>query len=259
MPTQNPQGESVLVYKSIFCYYIDMKVRLPLTRFGLPQLVIFPLVTIAIMTVIFFIFRTAFWLFTLETILLLLLLWFFSFFRDPERRIILDENVLYAPADGVITGVDIVESAELGGKACRVGIFLSLFNVHVNRMPCAVRVEGTQYTKGAFKNAAAADAGMVNEANLLTAVRLHKPCTKLILRQVSGAIARHIVCAARVGDEFSQGERFGMIKFGSRTELYIPVPAGVTQLTENSECGFSVLVKQGVIVKGGLTPIVRYS
>jgi phosphatidylserine decarboxylase len=221
-------------------------------------MVIFPLITVVLMTVIFFVFRNAFWLFLLETILFLLLLWFFSFFRDPERRIILDENILYAPADGVITGVDIVESAELGGKACRIGIFLSLFNVHVNRMPCAVRVEGFQYKKGAFKNAAAPDAGQVNEANTLTLVRLHEPRTNIILRQVSGAIARHIVCAAHSGEEFSQGERFGMIKFGSCTELYIPVPAGVTEPTENTACGFAVLVKRGTIVKGGLTPIVRY-
>ena len=234
-----------------------MKVRLPLTRFGLPQIVIFPVITVLLMTAIFFFFRDAFWLFTLETILFLILLWFFSFFRDPERQIIIDENLLYAPADGVVTGVDIVESEELGGKAFRIGIFLSLFNVHINRMPCSARVEGVQYRKGAFKNAAASDAGQVNEANSL--VRLNEPRTPIILRQVSGAIARHIVCAAKTGEEWSQGQRFGMIKFGSRTEIYIPVPHGITGLPENTATGFAILVKRGIIVKGGLTPIVRYS
>ena len=222
-------------------------------------MVIFPLITVVLMTAIFFVFRNAFWLFLLETILFLILLWVFSFFRDPERKIILDETILYAPADGVITGVDIVESTELGGKACRIGIFLSIFNVHVNRMPCAVRVEGVQYKKGTFKNAAASDAGQVNEANTLSLVRLNEPRTNIILRQVSGAIARHIVCAAKTGEEFSQGQQFGMIKFGSRTEIYIPVPPGITELPENTEAGFSVLVKRGTIVKCGLTPIIRYS
>jgi phosphatidylserine decarboxylase len=125
-------------------------------------------------------------------------------------------------------------------------MFLSIFNVHINRMPCSVRVESVTYKKGQFKNAMSSDSGRVNESNAVLATRLAEPQDKLLLRQVSGAIARHIVCKANPGQEFSQGLVFGMIKFGSRMELYLPVQE------------FDIAIKIGDKVNAGLSPLVVY-
>jgi phosphatidylserine decarboxylase len=124
---------------------------------------------------------------------------------------------------------------------------LSIFNVHINRAPCNAKVERISYKKGRYKNAASPESGRVNESNNLYIIRKDNPRDKLIVRQISGAIARRIVCAAKEGQELSGGEQFGMIKFGSRTELYVPARA-------NTKC----LVRTGDKVKAGQTALVRY-
>ena len=183
-----------------------------------------------------------------ETLLFLILVWMLMFFRDPQRTIVPDERVLLSPADGTITDIAEVDSPELGVKALRIGIFLSIFNVHLNRMPCSVRVESVRYKKGQFKNAMSGESGRVNESNELMMTRLAEPRDRLLVRQVSGAIARRIVCEAQPGGEYAQGCAFGMIKFGSRTELYLPLREG----------GYDITIKLGDKVRASLSPLIVY-
>jgi len=224
----------------------------PFTRYGLPQLVIYPLVVFIVMVILFVLFRPGRWLIPAELVLFLVFLWMLSFFRDPARVIVRDENVLYSPADGTITDIELVEGTELGPKALRIGMFLSIFSVHINRAPCSVRIEKLSYKKGQFKNAMSPESSRVNESNDILMVRLAAPNDKLLVRQISGAIARHIVCEARENSEYSQGESFGMIKFGSRTELYLPA------IEDGERVKYEVSVKIGDPVRAGLTPLIRY-
>ncbi len=177
--------------------------------------------------------------------------WAFSFFRDPNRRVPQGKNLLLAPADGRITHVETLESAppELGcpGPALRISIFLSVFNCHLNRAPCAGRIDRIVYKPGQYVNALRGDSAVLNEQNIivLTADAVGRP---VLVRQVSGAIARRIVCAVKEGDHLETGQRFGMIKFGSRTDLVIPADVAV-------ELG----VKIGDRVKAGLTVLGRFA
>ena len=221
--------------------------RIPLTKYGWPQVVIFPVVIITIMVISPLAglpFRPVI---TVEITLAIILVWSLAFFRDPYRAVQQDSNLLLAPADGKITDIETVENDFIGGEAFRIGIFLSIFDAHINRAPCDVKVEKITYKKGKYKNAANPQSGRVNESNDLWLTRTNKPQDKLIVRQISGAIARRIVCEAAEGQKLAGGEKFGMIKFGSRTELYLP-DNGYTKL----------LVKVGDKVKAGLTPLARY-
>jgi phosphatidylserine decarboxylase len=226
--------------------------RIPLTKYGWPQVVIFPAAILVFMIVLWFGAHptTPIWVVQyVEIALGLVFLWILSFFRDPEREVPQDKNLLLAPADGKITDIETVEENEfIKGKALRIGIFLSIFDAHINRSPCRTRVEKITYKQGEFLNAMNPQSGRVNESNDLWLVRIEHPFDKLIVRQISGAIARRIVCRAKAGDELLMGERFGMIKFGSRTELYIPMREG-----------FKTLVKKGDKVKAGITPMIRYA
>ena len=224
--------------------------RLPLTRYGLPQVVIYPLLVLVVMAVLFIVLKPSRILIPAEIILFLAFIWMLSFFRDPARTIIPDEALLYSPADGTITDISPVEDSALGVPALRIGMFLSVFSVHVNRVPCSVRIEKVSYKKGQFKNAMSPESGRINESNDILMTRLSEPADKLLVRQISGAIARHIVCEAREAAEYRQGEPFGMIKFGSRTELYLPAGKSGT---------YEVTVKIGDAVRAGLTPLVRYT
>jgi phosphatidylserine decarboxylase len=146
-----------------------------------------------------------------------------SFFRDPHRLIPTEEGVIVSPADGRITDITEVEHHKVSqGPVVRVGIFLSVFNVHVNRAPSAGRVLSLKYRQGQFLDARNKDAGEVNE-NLETLFAETKaPYRKFAVKQISGAIARRIVCDLRLEKIVERGQRYGMIKFGSRTELYLP-------------------------------------
>jgi len=171
-----------------------------------------------------------------------------AFFRDPPRRCPAAPNLLLAPADGRVTDIETInDDGFVGGPVLRIGIFLSIFNTHINRAPCSVRVESITYKKGRYLNAMNPQSGRLNESNDVGLVRTDRPQDKLLVRQISGAIARRIVCKTSVGREMAGGEQFGMIKFGSRTELYLPV-------RENAKC----LVQIGDKVKAGLTPLVEY-
>jgi phosphatidylserine decarboxylase len=235
--------------------------RMPLSKYGLPQLVLFPAVVLIPMIALFFACPRGPLLLG-EIPLFLVFIWMLGFFRDPERKIVPDEKTLYSPADGTITDIAEVDGGAdgmdggagqgMGGpgeKALRIGMFLSLFSVHLNRVPCTARIEKITYRKGAFKNAMSAESGRINESNDVLMKRLSPPLDTLLVRQVSGAVARHIVCAAKPGDNFKQGERFGMIKFGSRTELYLPA---------DGRGKYEVMVKIGDKVHAGISPLVRY-
>lgn len=225
--------------------------RIPLTKYGLPQVAIYPGITAGAMAATAIFARSILGqgvFIAVEVVLGVVLVWALSFFRDPQRDCPSDSSLLLAPADGTITDIATVEEDDfIGEKALRIGIFLSIFSTHINRAPCNVRVEKISYKKGRCKNALNPESGRVNESNNLFLVRTDEPKDKLIVRQISGAIARRIVCRTGEGCELAGGEKFGMIKFGSRTELYLPI-------RENSKC----LVEIGDKVKAGLTALVRY-
>jgi len=234
--------------------------KIPLTKYGWPQVIIFPAVMLTTMVVCLLaalsrLVEMPSWaIISIEMLLAVVLIWSLAFFRDPYRPVPEDKNILLAPADGRITDIEIVdENRSIGGAALRIGIFLSIFDVHINRAPCNVKVENITHKQGKYKNAMNPQSGQVNESNDLSLVRTDSPEDKLIVRQISGAIARRIVCVARRGQKLTGGEKFGMIKFGSRTELYVPVSS-----LANSKFKTKCLVRVGDKVKAGLSPLIRY-
>jgi phosphatidylserine decarboxylase len=175
-------------------------------------------------------------------IFLLLIFYTLTFFRDPDRVVPADPNAVVAAADGRVADIIEIEETEILRTATRrVGIFLSIFDVHTNRAPIDGRVIYRQHRVGLYLDARRADCSEKNEA--MTWAFKNSRAT-IVVRQLTGAIARRIVAWAQVGDELKKGERFGMIRFGSRTEVYMPVSA-------------DVLVKVGDHVAGGATIIAR--
>lgn len=165
-----------------------------------------------------------------------------NFFRDPPRRITQDPDVLVSPADGKVDAIEeLNECPYFQGPCTCVSIFLNVFNVHVNRAPDAAKVSKIEYREGQFRNAMDPESRQVNESNTLYLDTPHGP---MVVRQISGAIARRIVCVTGEGKLLTKGEKFGMIKFGSRTELYFAQ-------------GAEILVRNGQNVKGGSTDIAR--
>jgi phosphatidylserine decarboxylase len=225
--------------------------RIPLTKYGCPEVIVYPITTIIIMGLLGIVGTSVLPLgliLIIEGILGVLLLWSLSFFRDPHRQCPGDPNVLLAPADGRITDITHLDTCEfINGPAWRIGIFLSIFDVHINRAPCCVRVEDTLYRPGLFRNAMNKESGRVNESNDLYFINVNQPQDRIIVRQISGAIARRIVCKTIPGQQLLAGEKFGMIKFGSRTELYIPA-------RRNIKCQ----VQEGDKARAGLTILARY-
>ena len=226
--------------------------KIPITKYGLPQVAVLPAVIVALMALVLFLSTKARLpantIIIIELVFLLVLLWVLAFFRDPHRTIPGGDDILLSPADGVVSDIEVIEDCPwIDGKVLRIGIFLNIFNVHINRVPCAVRIDDIQYKEGQFKNAMDPESARVNESNSVIMTRLNEPKDKLVVRQISGAIARRIVCAAEPGKEYQSGEKFGMIKFGSRTELYLPHRESV-----------KTLVKVGDKVKAGLDVFVRY-
>ena len=246
-----------------------MVMRLVLTKYGWPQMVVFPAIVLAVMIVCLLVgilFLPLWATVSIEAFLSVVLLWVLLFFRDPYRHCPSDKNILLSPADGRITNIEMIEEKDfIGGPALRIGIFLSIFDVHINRAPCNVKVEKITHRNGRYKNAMNPESGRVNESNELALVRADEPKEKLIVRQISGAIARRIVCAAGEGQALAGGEKFGMIKFGSRTELYVPAPKGVARSdvngTPNAKSSVwepKCLVQIDDKVKAGITPLIKY-
>lgn len=148
-----------------------------------------------------------------------------NFFRDPDRPVPPGDEVVVAAADGVVADIVEIEETEVLKVRCqRVGIFLSVFDVHVNKAPIAGRITYQQHHPGLYLDARNPECSIKNEA-LTWAIEGGK--ATLVIRQITGAIARRIVPWSRVGDEVPKGFRFGMIRFGSRTEIYLPLTATV--------------------------------
>jgi phosphatidylserine decarboxylase len=159
-------------------------------------------------------------------------LWVFTwaFFRNPERKPEGGPRDLISPADGVVVDIQRCDDLDFLGCSCyRIGIFLSVFDVHVNRAPVDGKVVWAEYRPGLFLDARHPTSSQANEANSIGIAVDDKvfPGLRLMVRQLSGLIARRIVCRAAVGDRLGRGELYGMIRFGSRTELWIPVDAPV--------------------------------
>ena len=178
----------------------------------------------------------------LALVFVVLFVFTITFFRDPDRIVPPGPNLIVAPADGRVSDIVELDDKEvLKTKTRRVGIFLSIFDVHTNRAPIDGRIIYRQHHEGLCLDARSPDCPEKNEA--MTWAFENSQVT-IVVRQLTGAIARRIVPWADVGDELKRGERFGMIRFGSRTELYLPLEA-------------EVLVKTGDHVSGGSTVIAR--
>jgi phosphatidylserine decarboxylase len=172
----------------------------------------------------------------------LLILFCINFFRDPERTAPADPKAVVAAADGTVTAVEELEENEVTKtRMKRVAIFLSVFNVHVNRAPLDGRVVYTKHFPGTYLDARNPESSKKNEA--MTWGFENQQAT-LVVRQITGAIARRIVAWSKPGDILKKGERFGMIRFGSRTEVYLPLNCEIT-------------VKPGDKVEGGATVIAK--
>jgi phosphatidylserine decarboxylase len=162
------------------------------------------------------------------------------FFRDPGRQPPADANVVVAPADGRVTRVQRLEK-ESTAAATVVSIFLSPFDVHINRAPIAGKITNVSYTRGKFLMATNEKASLVNEQNALT---IEGEKITVVCKQIAGILARRIVCWKQAGQRVDLGERFGLIKFSSRTDLILPASV-------------EVLISEGARVKGGTTIIGR--
>jgi phosphatidylserine decarboxylase len=172
-----------------------------------------------------------------------LILFTFYFFRDPERTPPAGENIAVSPADGVVTTIDEVDEDEfLKTKVRRIGIFLSVLDVHVNRAPIAGEVTHSEHKPGGFFDARDPRCSILNQSRSWV---IAGPVATVMVKQITGAIARRICPWAVVGDKLTRGERFGMIRFGSRTELFFPMDA-------------EVLIKLGDRVVGGETAVVKF-
>ncbi len=174
-----------------------------------------------------------------------------AFFRNPRRNVPTDSGVMVSPADGTVKDIEVLDDCGIeefkGQRTVRIGIFLSVFNVHVNRAPCAITLTSKHYRKGVYHDARSTDSIHKNEA--MTIVGHGTVGTEVFpvaVRQISGAVARRIVCPADPGRQLIKGEIYGMIKFGSRTELYFPEKACM-----------KICVNIGEAVSGGSTVLCR--
>ena len=185
------------------------------------------------------------WLAVIPGVLLALLLYFF---RDPPRRIPDAPEAIVAPADGTVVDVTpLAHYAFVDGPAVRIGIFLSIFNVHINRAPIAGRVVEMHYKPGLFLNALRPESAERNESMWIGFEETSAPRRRFAVRQISGLLARRIVCPLVPGQTVPRGEKFGMIKLGSRTELILPLQA------------VEVTVKLGDKVHAGSDVVARWT
>lgn len=164
------------------------------------------------------------------------------FFRDFPRAITAQDNEIVAPADGTVVAIEeLPDSPHYEGPCKHIAIFMSVLDVHVNRAPFRGVVRETRYTPGKFRVAMKAAASRENEAN---AVYFDTPAGPMTVRQISGAIARRIVCPVTAGTALCTGAKFGMIRFGSRTELYLPPEARIcVKLKEKVRAGLTIVAR----------------
>ena len=182
----------------------------------------------------------------LGTIGLLLTVWVYYFFRDPERVVIEDDNYLVSPADGEVIKVEEVDGPKEVGlenkKFKKISIFMNVFDCHVNRTPCAGTVEDILYKPGKFLNASFDKASEDNERNYYKIKDTSG--NNIIVVQIAGLIARRIVCETNNGQTLSQGERIGMIRFGSRADVYYENYEPLVKVGQKAISGETLLAKK---------------
>ena len=219
--------------------------RLPFARWGLAELQLMgvPLLVLTIALAL-----TPWWYLAIVSAVPLCLVVYF--FRNPLRAVPTAPGLLVAPADGKVVEITPLEHDEfIGGPAVRIGIFLSIFNVHLNRAPSESRVIALRYSPGQFLNALNPDSAIRNENTWIGLEEEAPPHRRIAVRQISGAIARRIVCGLRPGEVVARGHAFGMIKLGSRTELIIPNNKDLTievKIGQKIQAGTTVMAKYGV-------------
>lgn len=194
-----------------------------IAREGLPFIAI-----AAVLALVAFLFAArrgswATWL--LSAVMVVVAVWVVYFFRDPERSGERGDRVVTSPADGrVVLITDVDEPAFIHGRARRVSIFMNVFNVHVNRYPVSGTVKYVQYNPGKFLNAAVEKSSLENEQR---SVGIESGPYRILVRQIAGLIARRIVTYSREGERVEQGERMGLIRFGSRVDVFLPPDATI--------------------------------
>ena len=177
---------------------------------------------------------------------LIITIWVYYFFRDPERISINDEDFLVSPADGLITQISEVDGPiELNlnsKKFTRVSIFMNPFNCHINRTPCAGKISDIYYKPGKFLNASLDKASEENERNYIKII--NNKGEEIIIVQIAGMIARRIVCEINENDEIKQGDKFGIIRFGSRVDLYFENYQLMVKLNQKTIAGETIIAKK---------------
>lgn len=218
--------------------------RLPFARWGLAELVLGSVLLVGLTVGLAF---TPAWYLSIP--IGLVWVWWVSFFRSPRRVVPTGPGLVVSPADGKIAEITKLEYDEfIGGPAVRIGIFLSIFNVHLNRSPVAARVVRLRYHPGKFLNALNPESAILNENMVIGLEETAAPHRKMIVRQIAGLFARKIVCDLKPGEEVGRGVAFGMIKLGSRTELILP-----------DEPGLEIKIKLGETVQAGQTVFARFA
>lgn len=216
--------------------------RLPFAHWGWAEMNLmgWPLLAVTVLLAVF-----GFWyLAIVPGALLCLIVWFF---RDPPRRVPQGPGLVVAPADGKVVEISKLEQhPDIGGPAMRIGIFLSVFDVHINRSPCSGTVRRITYQPGQYLDARDPNSGQLNEANTIVIEPDEPSKGPIVVRQIAGLIARRIVCSVKVGDRVETGQRIGLIKFGSRTELIV-----------KADSGYSPAVAIGDRAYGALTVMAR--
>jgi phosphatidylserine decarboxylase len=201
----------------------------------------------AVFFLIFLVLSTFFtnvFLIALTSLIGVLLLFHFFFFRDPQREIPQNQYAVLSPADGRVVSVEQVEEKEyFKEKVWKISIFLSVFNVHVNRMPVSGKIEYLRYKKGQFLAAFAARASELNEQSVIGIQNING---KVLFKQIAGLIARRIIYRCNDGDEVNAGERFGLIRYGSRVDVFLPLSA-------------NILISRMQRVKGGSSVLGEFS
>jgi phosphatidylserine decarboxylase len=226
--------------------------RLPFARAGLAELMVMGggLALVALLSLIWALNQSGFlavvpWFaFVATSVICGIVVWFF---RNPRRVPPTDRDAVISPADGKVVEIEELPHDDyIGGPAVKIGIFLSLFNVHINRSPVASRVVGLRYRPGKYLNAMRPESARENEqvSVMLEDLETGRP---MIVRQITGAVARRIVCWVKPDDQLAAGEQFGMIKLGSRTELVVP-----------REPNLQICVRIGDKVSAGSTIMMRF-
>lgn len=216
-----------------------------ITKMGLREVIIYNLISLILAFGFIMVGTEHSWCYWLLICPLIMSGFVLYFFRDPSRTISQDPNAIVSPADGVVTHIEkISNSDDFPEEMLRISIFLSIFDVHLNRSPFPGSVTKVEYKKGEFLNAMSGDSLHRNECNTITFSTKDQRLPMFAVRQIAGLIARRIVCLLECGDSAEKGERIGMMKFSSRTDLFVPAQ---TKLEVNVKVGDKVYAGTSIL------------